>query len=217
MNTDLRNASYDEIVSFVFDHWPEDEVPDKWYWQLEDEVQIAPHQAIAFLTRLCTSAGDLLERFTPAQISEGLNYVFGAAGRFEFYDQLWNPALPWPDRRACIKAIPRLYTDVFERDLDGLQDCAFMLWDSIAYDYCCGNCDPATNAEDARVQDAMFDALVSMLESSHPDTVCGAIHGLGHLEHRDGTRAIRDLLSSSRPLPPYVRTYAAEVLEGHFQ
>jgi len=217
MNTDLRNASYDEIVAFVFDHWPEDDVDQKWYWRLQDEVQIEPRQAIAFLTQLCNRAGELVERFTPAQIAEGLNYVFGAGGQFEFYGQLWNPSVSWPDRRVCIQAIPRLYTDVFEHDLDGIQSCAFMLWDSIAYGYCCGNHDPATDAEDARVQDAMFEALVSMLKSNHPETLRGAIHGLGHLEHRDGNRAIRELLSSSRSLPAHVRTYAAKVLEGYFQ
>ena len=217
MNTDLRNASYDGIVAFVFDHWPEDEVDDKWYWNLQDDVLIEPHQAIAFLTQLCNRSAELLDQFTPEQIAEGLSYVFGAGGQFEFYNHFWNPSVPWPERRACIQAIPKLYTKVFERDLDGLQVCAFMLWDSIAYDYCCGNCDPTTDAEDARVQDTMFEALVSMLSSDHPRTLSGAIHGLGHLEHRDGNGAIRDLLSSSRPIPSDVRTYAAKVLEGHFQ
>ena len=217
MNTDLRQAGYEEIVVFVFDHWPEDAVDDKWYWQLQDKVQIEPRQAVAFLTRLCSRAGELVERFTLRQIAEGLNYVFGAGGRFEFYKHLWNPSVPWPERRTCIQAIPNLYTEVFERDPEGIGGCAFMLWDSIAYDYCCGNCDPVSDAEDARVQDAMFEALVSMLRSDHSETLRGAIHGLGHLEHRDGNHVIHELLSSSRSLPPQVRTYAAQVLEGHFQ
>ena len=217
MNTDLRKASYNEIVDFVFNHWPEDEVDDKWYWQLGDEVQIEPRQAIEFLTRLCNNASELLERFTLRQIAEGLHYVFGAGGQSEFYDHLWNSSVPWPERRACVAAIPKLYTDVFERDDEGMGGCAFMLWDSITYGYCCGNCDPANDAEDARVQEAMFDALASMLSSDHPETLRGAIHGLGHLEHRESNRVIRELLTSSRSLPAHVRTYAAQVLEGDFQ
>lgn len=215
--TDLRNASYEEIVAFVFDHWPEEEVDDKWYWNLQEDVQIEPRQAIAFLTQLCNRSGELFDQFTPEQIAEGIHYVFGAGGGYEFYRHVWNPSIPWPERRACIHAIPRLYSDVFERDFEELQSCAFMLWDSIAYDYYCGNRHPTTDAEDARVQDAMFEALVSMLKSDHPETLRGAIHGLGHLEHRDGNRTLRDLLSSSRRIPSDVRTYAAEVLEGHFQ
>lgn len=217
MNTDLRSATYDEIVAFVFDHWPEDDVDAKWYWQLEDDVLIEPRQAIAFLTQLCVRSAELIERFTAAQIAEGLGYVFGPGGHFECYDHLWNAAVPWPERQACILAIPRLYADVFGRHVDDTASCAFMLWDSIAFDYHCRNCDPATDAEAARVQDAMFVALTSMLASDHPGTIRAAIHGLGHLHHREGSRALRDLLSSARPLPAEVRTDAAQVLEGHFQ
>jgi hypothetical protein len=217
MSSDLRNATYDEIVRFVFDHVPEDEVDDKWYWKLTEDVQIQPRRAVGFLTRLCSTAGDLAAQFTLPQIAEGVNYLFGAGGRDEFGEQLWNPEVPWPERRACISAIPNLYTQVFERDAEGIGGCAYMLWDTIAYDYYCGNRDPATSAEDARVQDAMFDALVSMLRSDHPETLRGAIHGLGHLQHRASSRAIRELLSSTRDLDQGLRTYAAQVLEGHFQ
>lgn len=37
MTIDLRNASYEEFVSFVFDHYPtpEDDVDELWYWNLE--------------------------------------------------------------------------------------------------------------------------------------------------------------------------------------
>jgi hypothetical protein len=217
MNRDLRRVTYDEIVEFVFNHIPEDEVDDKWYWKDDVEVEIEPRQAVAFLTRLCNNAGKLVERYTLRQIAEGINYLFGAAARFEFLKQLWNPTIPWPERQACIRAIPKLYFQTFECDSDGIDGCAFMLWDSIAYDYYCGNCDPTNRAEDARVQDAMFEALTSMLQSEHAETLRGAIHGLGHLQHRDGNRVIRALLSSTRTLDPNVRMYAARVLEGHFQ
>ena len=217
MDSDLRSATYAEIVDFVFDHYPEDEVDDKWYWHLEEDVQIEPRQAVNFLTRLCSVPGELVTRFTLPQIAEGLNYLFGPGGTFEFGEQLWNSEVPWPERRACIRAIPNLYAQVFERDVDGIGGCAYMLWDWIAYGYYCGNRDPARSAEDARVQDAMFEALVSMLQSDHAETLRGAIHGLGHLRHRDSDRVIRELLSSSRELDQEVRAYAAQVLEGHFQ
>jgi hypothetical protein len=217
MNPDLRNATYDEILQFVFDRYPEDEVDAKWYWNLAEEVQIQPRRAISFLTRLCSNAGELVGEFTLRQIAEGVNYLFGAGGRSEFGEHLWNPEIPWPERRACIRTIPNLYTQVFERDPEGIGGCAYMLWDSIAYDYHCGNRDPAKSAEDARVQDAMFEALVSMLRSDHTETLRGAVHGLGHLQHRDSNRAIRKLLSSDRDLDPALRAYAAQVLEGQFQ
>ena len=217
MESDLRDVSYEQIVEFVFKRLPVDEVDDKWYWNLEEEVQIEPKQAIAFLTRLCESCGELVSRFTLRQIAEGLNYLFGAGGQYEFYDHLWNSQIGWLERRACIRSIPILYKQVFELDPDGVGGCAYMLWDSIAYDYYCGNRNPSADAEDARVQDAMFEALVSMLASDHPETLRGAIHGLGHLQHKRSTQVIAALLSSPRALSPGVRSYAAQVLEGDFQ
>jgi hypothetical protein len=218
MNPDLRHATFEEMVDFVFNHYPEDEVDDKWYWkELDGDVQIAPSQAVGFITRLCNTSGELVDQFTMRQIAEGIMFIFGARAQFEFLEQLWNPQVPWPDRLACIRSIPNLYAQVFERDPDGTGGCAFMLWDSIAYGYCCGNRNPTTSAEDARVQDAMFAALVSMLRSDHSETLRGAIHGLGHLEHRDGHRVIRELLSSTRDLDAAVRVYAGQVLEGRFQ
>jgi len=217
MGPDLREATYDQFLEFVFDHYPEDEVDDKWYWQLEEEVQIAPRRAIEFMTRMCVESVRLPEIYTPTQIAEGIEYVFGAGGTDPFRDQLWNPEVPWPERRRCILAIPRLYENVLERDLDGLGSCAFMLWDSIAYDYYCDNKDPAKDPEDARVQDAMLEALKTMLRSDHPETQRGALHGLGHLCHRDSNGVIRAFLSSRRALEPAVRTYGAKVLEEYFQ
>ena len=217
MSPDLRNANYDEFLEFVFDHYPEHEVDKKWYWQLEEEVQIVPSRAIEYMTRLCADSAQLLEQYTPMQIAEGLNYVFGAAGHTAFLDQLWNPDIAWPARRRCILAIPHLYKNVLERAADGVGGCAYMLWDSIAYDYYCGNRDPDKQPEDARVQDTMLEALKGMLASDHPETQKGALHGLGHLSHRDSARAIRTFLSSDRNLDGAVRTYAGEVLEGYFQ
>ncbi len=217
MNRDLRSATYEEIAVFVFDHGPADEVDDKWYWRDDEDVLIEPVQAIRFLTRLCGSPRELLPRFTTRQIAEGLGYLFGAAGGDEFVRRLWSAEVPWPARRACILAIPNLYAELFEREEGDTEECAFMLWDMIAYDYYCDNRDPANDAEDARVQDAMFEALVRMLRSDNPGTQCAAIHGLGHLCHRDGNRVLRTLLSSTRDLEPDVRAYGASVLEGHFQ
>ena len=134
----------------------------------------------------------------------------------------WRPARglsssPWPDRRRCIMAIPKLYTDVLEQEADGVGGSAYMLWDSVAYGYQCGNRDATTNPEDARVQDAMLEALRPMLNSRHPETQAGALHGLGHLCHRDTARTIREFLASDKPSNAQVRAYAASVLEGSFQ
>lgn len=213
---DLRSATYDQFVSLVFDHDPEDEVADKWYWKNPTDVQIEPRRAVEYLTNVFLGGQDLLASYTDRQITEGLGYLLGA-GASEFRDQLWNADVPWQERQRCIAAIPKIYADVLERDSDAAASCAYMLWDWIVYDYSCGNRDPASNNEDARVQDAMFEALRLLLESNHPNTQIGAVHGLGHLSHRDSARTIQKFLASDRPADERVRKYAAQVLEGEFQ
>jgi hypothetical protein len=215
MKLDLRTATYEEFETFVFDHYPEDEVDDKWYWKSDVELQMEPRRAIDYLTRVLSGGSTLLEKYTPRQIAEGLNYLIGGTAS-ELLDQFWNPEVPWPDRQRCIQAIPKIYTDVLERDPDGVGGCAYMLWDWVAYGYQCGNYDPEKDAEAARVQDAMFKALTPMLRSEHRETQVGALHGLGHLRHRDSARAIREFLDSDRPVDSDVREYAARVLEDHF-
>ena len=216
MKLDLHTASFDEFVTFVFDHYPEEEVDDKWYWKNDVEVEMEPRRGVEYLTRVLLDGHELLKSYTPRQVTEGINYLIGGSGS-EFLDLLWEPEVPWEERERCILAIPRLYADVLEGDEDGLGGCAYMLWDWVAYGYYCGNHDPAENPEDARVQDAMFKAMTSLLGSDHPETQVGAVHGLGHLCHRESSRAIREFLASERPANPRVRAYAASVLEGQFQ
>jgi hypothetical protein len=215
MKVDLRSATYDEFVGFVFNHSPEDQASEKWYWKEKVDIVIEPRAAIRFLTMTCKRSGELVRTFTVRQVTEGIDFLFGAGGSLWFRDELWNPAVPWAERRECIMSIPLLYSEVFEHYDDG--GLAFMLWDAIAYDYYCGNRDPAKSAEDARVQDAMFAALTGMLNSPDAGTQAAALHGIGHLSHTHGNRAISEFLSSSRIIEPRVRQYAAQVLEGNFQ
>src|SRR5688572_7903485 len=99
---DLSNASYEDFLDFVFNRLVEDESAAKWYWHLGEDVTIPPRLAVRYLRRVCEEAGTLIPRFTLPQIAEGLNYLFGPGGQFEFSEQLWNPDVPWSERSACI-------------------------------------------------------------------------------------------------------------------
>lgn len=215
MDIDLRTASYEEFISSVFDHEPADDVDDKWFWKEEVEVQIEPQPFIAHLTSVFEKSSDLVDRFTIRQIAEGLEFLFCGPDGSGRLGQLWNPEVPWLERRRCILSIPNFYRQVFEPDDE--TGCGFMLWDWIAYGYESGNKSPANSPEDARVQDTMLEALTAMLASQSDETQAAAIHGLGHLHHRDSSRVITGFLNSSSVITPGLRKYAGEVLEGHFQ
>jgi hypothetical protein len=209
---DLHKASYEDFVTYVFAH-PVADVDDVWYFGSRPDIRVEPKTVISYLTRLLTSADRLIPLFTIPQITQGIEFLFGYGSEW-FSGELWNGMVPWPTRRACILSIPELYPAIFEKyDSGGL---GFMLWDTIAFGYDSGSRDPAANAEDARVQVAMFEALTGMLQSENAETQAAAIHGLGHLRHVKSHHAIQDHLQSGRA-DPDVRSYAEEVLAGRFR
>src|SRR6266545_807652 len=155
MDLDLRNVTFEQFLRVVFDHDPEDEVDNKWFWKEEYDVQIDPQRFLDYLTQVCMRSVDVLGAFTVPQVCEGLEFIFCGPDATRRLEQLWNPHVPWQERRACILAIPLLYSQIFERHDDA--GCGFMLWDWIAYGYESGTKNPHRDPEEARVQDAMFE------------------------------------------------------------
>jgi hypothetical protein len=60
----------------------------------------------------------------------------------------------------------------------------------------------------------MFQALRTMLLSPNTDTQRAALHGLFHIEHRDGPGCIRAWLNATPGLAETTRRYAEAVLAG---
>lgn len=214
---DLRNASFDEWLNAVFNHAARAgrrrDVHKAWYMSQDVEFIVDPARQIRFLTQLFEAPEILPQRYSTEQIEEGFWFMFSAIGKEWFRDALWNSEVPWAAREACIQAVPTLYERLFtrEEDADGV---AWMLWDLIAFDYDCGNRDPAASEEDRRVQDAMLDAMRRMLLGSDSSLAqSAALHGLFHLNHRNGPELIRHYLKSRR-IGLELRSYAQNVLAG---
>ena len=216
MNTDLRDADFGQFCDFVFARPVSRDPASKWYWDLSSEVCVDPSRAVSYLTELCQGPRDLLDDYTPAQIAEGLGYLFGPGGGSTFRDQLWNPEVAWEDRKRCIELLPRMHFELFEEGGEGFGDLPFMLWDLIAFGYDAGTREASSSLEDARVQTEMYKALCTMLESDNAVTQRSAIHGLAHLRHSGGDSALRTFLKGASRLERDVKSYAEGVLEGHW-
>jgi hypothetical protein len=213
---DLRDASFDQWLGFVFDHEPLEEGQDSgdaWYWTSEVELAVQPARQVAHLLRLFERPDVLLSRFTEPQIEQGFWFMFSAGGTDWFLTPLWDPNVPWAAREACIRAIPSLYERLFDSDEEG-EGVAWMLWDFLAFGYDCGNRDPSRSEEDKRVQEAMLEAMSEMLlGSSSAMAQRAALHGLFHLQHRSGSALIQTYLDS-RWTSQSLREYAELVLRG---
>jgi hypothetical protein len=214
---DLRAVPFDAWLAFIFDHpvrLPGDEETKAWYWTQDLDISIDPIRQIVFLTRFCDDPTPVLARYSVAEIDQGLWYIFSGGGEDITYRLLWSPEVPWELRERCIAAIPNLWPALFE--VADVGTMSYMLWDSLAYGYYCGNCHPGDDPEDHRVQDSMHAALKSQLASEHPLTQRAALHGLGHLSHPDLADDINEFLN--RPyLDEEIREYAAAILAGEFQ
>jgi hypothetical protein len=198
------------VTDFIFGHpVPEDPNSKGWYWDVD--LTFDPRDQVAHLTAVFRNAADLRSRYSQGQLEEGFWYLIsGADGGL--CDLLWNTAVRWKARAELIDATVALYRDLFT--VDPLDSSSHMFWDGIAYDYSCGNRDPETNAEDRRVQDAMFDALLQILALDSLPCQRAALHGLGHLRHRESEKAVEDFLARTPNLSEKDRAYARACVRG---
>jgi hypothetical protein len=211
VDIDLRGRDLEGVTDFIFGH-PVPEDPnsnDNWYWHVD--LTFNPREQVAHLTAIFRNAADLRSRYPPDQLEQGFWYLIGGAdGGLD--DLLWNTAVRWTARAELIDATVALYRDLFA--VDPLDSSSFMFWDGIAYDYSCGIRDPETNAEDRRVQDAMFEALVQILALDSLPCQRATLHGLGHLRHRETEKAVEDFLARTANLSEKDRAYARACVSG---
>jgi hypothetical protein len=216
MQIDLRDASFDAFLTAVFDHPPPTEGEDlnAWYWNSDPDFLVDPARQVAHLTRLFREAGALANRFSTAQIEQGF-WLIGSSASEPFIEHLWNAAVPWPERAACVAAMEQLYADCLAV---GEYDSVDYMWtDFLAHGYDFGSRHPAESAEDARMQQALFDLFARLLARPEPICQYAALHGLGHLRHPAGPGAIAAYLAAHPELTPEQRRYAESAMAGYVQ
>ena len=209
---DLREASIDEIIAFVFDHPTFLANPSKeWYWRKDYDLCVDPARQIGHLRDIFRNSGLLRRRFSEAQIEAGFWFMIGPGGQEYFRDHLWNSSVPWSLRKDCILSIPQLYAGAFRTPLGAI---SFMFWDVLAEDYRFHHRDPRTNREDRRVRQAMLLALTTQLRLRYHEAQRAALHGLHHLGHPWALARVREFADAGRR-PRGLAKYAAEVLAAH--
>ena len=212
MDIDLRGRDLEGVTDFIFGQpVPEDPKSKEWYWDVD--LTFDPREQVAHLTTIFRNAADLRSRYSPDQLEQGFWYLISGA-HSGLCDLLWNTAVPWEARAELIDSTVVLYRDLFA--VDPLDTSAHMFWDGIAYDYSLTR-DPETNAEDRRVQDAIFEALVQILGLDSLTCQRAALHGLGHLRHHETAKAIKNFLARNPDLSGKDRAYAHACASGTMQ
>ncbi len=154
-----------------------------------DPVLLRPDTALAYVTRLFSSAGTILGDFGDAQLNRDLWELVGASGDLH---PMLGSKLPWPDRARAIASISGVFETLFaERctphlshtfrthaeqpaDLGALNSACYMWWDIFPT---WGRPDDAVCTDrDA----ALLDVMARTLTLDSPACRESALHGLGH-------------------------------------
>jgi hypothetical protein len=183
---DLTNFSFEEFVSFLFDH----EVPakendaesgkyDPWYFHVQ--VEFDAKKICALYVQMFRQPDFLLSRFTKPQLEEGFWAIQGPNLDCTVSRIIDNSDLPLSIREECIRSMTDLFKLLFAEE--PLDTSVQMWWDSMCYAWHCGNRNRESGGEDLELQDILFQALAKVLAIDSWICQGAALHGLGHLHH----------------------------------
>jgi len=210
---DLSQFSFDEFVSFFFDH----DVATEEFWHLDpdlaslsslgDEGVAAPQIIVEHMTRLFIHFEQVASKFSLPQINGGIWAIFGP-NPFELHKYLWLSSTPLSARVACICSMYFVYSDfVAKSQVQVMENCFSMWWDFVAsgfweylhYSEQTPEGDVARlDLEQRTLLNSMLDTLVKILALPDDRTQGYALHGLGHLHHPGVRQVVQGFLDKNR-------------------
>jgi hypothetical protein len=207
---DLLGASFEEFIDFLFNHEvvpiPESESgdPEPWYWKVE--VIFDPIAVATYYSRLFNAPNFLLTQFRHDQIEQGFWAIQSCNIECSVAEIIWHRHVPFVMRVNCVRSMFNLYEKLFSHFLS--ETAAEMWWDSLAYDWHCGNRARQNGGEDEQMQDVMFSTLENVLALPSANCQAYALHGLGHLHHPDTKSLIDRYLGNHPNIDEGLREYA---------
>jgi hypothetical protein len=168
-----------------------------------------PQPLCDYYTRLFRNPCFLLERFTKIQLEEGFWAIQVGFYECSVMDLIWIPDLPFAAREECVRSMLDLFSKLFA--VEPLDASAQMWWDSLCFDWDCGNRNRERGGEDLLMQDVMFQTLSSILDLSSAFCQGAALHGLGHLHHPETEQLVGRYLERHPLLTKERREYALAV------
>lgn len=224
------DLTFNEWVNYVFDH--PIMMPEWWFQPLETghhpigDASSHPATTLAYMTRLFSEPSFLVERFSRAQIDQGLNFLVSNCCSNHMF-VLTNESLPWPARRACFDAMIALYAKlmapVYGNDISYLDQvpkpsdqpnfACYMWWDIIPL---YGGMD---HPDRDRINDAVLHIFEEVLKLDSEACLESVLHGLGHwgMYMNDRTRPIVEDFLKRADISLELRRYAEYAATGCVQ
>lgn len=207
---DLIGASFEEFVAFLFDHEvilvPEygKTEPEPWYWTAE--VIFEPVSVACNYVRLFSDPEFLLSIFSVEKLEQGFWAIKSSNIECAVTEIIWHEQVPFVIRENCVRSMFHLFGKLFATvPLDTAPN---MWWDSLAYDWHCGNRSRSNGGEDEQMQDIMFETLEKILALPSLECQTAALHGLGHLHHPATAQLIDQYIQRNPAIDEDLRDYA---------
>jgi hypothetical protein len=201
----LTASSFEEFISFLFDKpVPPPKSKDHWYWNAD--VLFLPNTIAAYYVRLFTEPAFLLLQFDKGQLEQGFWAIQSYNLECSVARVIWDLTLPFSMRENCVRSMLHLFKRLFA--IEPLDTSAYMWWDSLCYDWHCGNRSRNLGGEDKAMQDVMFQTLSQVLDLPSEHCQGAALHGLSHLHHPDTEELIAQFLKRNPKLEERKRSYA---------
>ena len=214
MYYDLRNASVHDLARLVFDHplgeRADDDTRKEWYWTEDVDLTIDPPHQLELAAALFANSGELRGKYSEEQLEQGLWFMFGPGGEAWFAGLLRDGQLALELRQRFISAI----FDLYERLLSKVQleTATFMLWDLLIDQFFNGDADD--HVIPVEIAATMFETLSRILALPDQQSQRAALHGLGHLRHKDTPAIVSDYLARHASLSDEIVEYACRVRDG---
>jgi hypothetical protein len=206
---DIRGISFSEFVAFLFEREvaPEsNENAEKEYWYYSAEIAFEPREVAAHYVRLFSEPNFLLSRYSKLQLEEGFWAIQSPNLGCGVQVLLWLEELPFAIREDCVRSMFHLFERLFS--VEPLETSANMWWDSLCYDWHCGNRSRARRGEDQLMQDVIFETLTKILTLDSVACQTAALHGLGHLHHPSTEQIINAYILEKPEIDPELKEYA---------
>jgi hypothetical protein len=165
------------------------------------------------LIRLFRKPEFLLKDYSAKQIENGFYFVTQMLCFIKFDGLMWDKRLPISFRQELISSMFDLFQNLFSKIKT--ETICFMWWDILAFGYYMEN-GKAEDEDGEEIQQIMFETLLKILEIDSVDCQKSALHGLGHLKHKDTEFVINNFLKNHK-VSDELENYAKSRIESYIQ
>jgi hypothetical protein len=216
------DASLDRWVHYVFDHPVTDTA---WHFHVDaPDLRPPATQTAELIAETFERSGELLQRFTDAQLNQGLWFLVSSSSS-DYLSCLTDASVPWPARRRTLRSFVPLFRNLMaarctaslshrRESGSALNSACYMWWDLLLLD---GSWEAGRPPEPIHVE--ALAVLEELLEIPHDACRESALHGLGHLAlfHPEAALILDAFIERSLDLRPELTAYARQARTGRIQ